>query len=84
MVAHRLKLEYNVDCIFEHVEVSTARWVHSKDPKKFAEFKKRAEDNLAVDHHGEYVYIAPTRVNLHLAQERYPDIQFDAFREIHG
>ncbi|GGZ80914.1 peptide chain release factor 3 [Ignatzschineria indica] len=84
VVAHRLKLEYNVDCIFEHVEVSTARWVHAKDPKKFAEFKKRAEDNLAIDHHGEYVYIAPTRVNLHLAQERYPDIQFDAFREIHG
>ncbi len=84
VVAHRLKLEYNVDCIFEHVDVSTARWVHSKDPKKFDEFKRKAEDNLAVDHHGEYVYIAPTRVNLHLAQERYPDISFDAFREIHG
>ncbi len=84
VVAHRLKLEYNVDCIFEHVDVSTARWVHSTDAKKFAEFKKRAEDNLALDHHGEYVYIAPTRVNLHLAQERYPDISFDAFREIHG
>lgn len=84
VVAHRLKLEYNVDCIFEQVNVATARWVESDDKKKFEEFKKRCYDNLAVDHHGEYVYVAPTRVNLTLTQERYPEIKFKAVREFHG
>jgi peptide chain release factor 3 len=37
--------------------------------------------NLAVDAAGELVYLAPTRVNLQLTQERWPDLQFDATRE---
>jgi len=81
VVAHRLKDEYNVDCIFEPVQVATARWVSSKDEKKLAEFKKKAEDNLALDGAGQLVYIAPTRVNLQLAIEKYPDVQFTATRE---
>jgi peptide chain release factor 3 len=30
----------------------------------------------------DYVYLAPNRVNLQMAQERYPDIQFAETREI--
>jgi peptide chain release factor 3 len=45
------------------------------------EFKKRAFDNLALDHSDSLVYIAPTRVNLSLTEERWPDIQFRATRE---
>jgi peptide chain release factor 3 len=37
--------------------------------------------NLAIDAAGELVYLAPTRVNLQLAQERSPDVQFLATRE---
>ena len=37
--------------------------------------------NLALDAAGELVYLAPTRVNLQLAQERAPDVQFQATRE---
>ena len=40
-------------------------------------------DALALDHHGELVYIAPTRVNLQLTQERWPEVRFTATRE-HG
>jgi len=47
VVAHRLKAEYNVECIFEGVQVATARWVRSSDPKKPAEFEKKGRDNLA-------------------------------------
>jgi peptide chain release factor 3 len=39
--------------------------------------------NLATDHHGDLVYIAPSRVNLQLTQERWPEVQFHATRE-HG
>ena len=83
VAAHRLKAEYGVDCLFENVNVNTARWVSCDDPKKLEEFKKKTQTNLALDHHGELVYIAPSRVNLQLTQERWPDIHFSATRE-HG
>jgi peptide chain release factor 3 len=81
VVAHRLKAEYNVDCFFEPVNVNAARWVDGDDDKRFGEFKDKAVANLALDHAGELVYIAPTRVNLQMTQERWPEIRFNATRE---
>ena len=81
VVAHRLKDEYKVDCQFENVNVATARWVDCDDPKMLAEFEKKAHDNLALDHGDQLVYIAPTRVNLNLTEERWPDIGFRKTRE---
>ncbi|MFO7808932.1 peptide chain release factor 3 [Guyparkeria sp.] len=83
VVAQRLKDEYNVDCRFEAVNVNTARWVECDDPKRFEEFKNKSQANLAIDHAGELVYIAPTRVNLQMTQERWPEVRFLATRE-HG
>ena len=83
VVAQRLKDEYKVDALFEAVNVTTARWVTSTNEKKFEEFKVKAASNLAIDHAGELVYIAPTRVNLQMAQEKWPDIKFHSTRE-HG
>jgi peptide chain release factor 3 len=81
VVAHRLRDEYKVECQFENVNVATARWVECDDPKMLADFKRKAEDNLALDHGGSLVYIAPTRVNLNLTEERWPDIVFRKTRE---
>jgi peptide chain release factor 3 len=81
VVAHRLKDEYNVDCAFESVNVNTARWVSSDDAKRFEQFKVKTAINLAMDHADELVYIAPTRVNLQMTQERWPEIRFHATRE---
>ena len=83
VAAHRLKGEYNVDCLFEAVQVATARWVSCDDPKELARFKTKAQEHLAIDHAGELVYIAPTRVNLNMTMERWPEITFAATRE-HG
>jgi len=33
VVAHRLQYEYNVECTFEHVNVTTARWIECDDEK---------------------------------------------------
>ena len=82
VVAHRLREEYGVECQFESVNVHTARWVHAEDDKKLDEFRRKAHDNLAVDHSDALVYVAPTRVNLQLTEERWPDIQFRATREL--
>jgi peptide chain release factor 3 len=81
VVAFRLADEYGVTCQFEPVNVVTARWVAGGDPVKVAELRTRAHEHLALDHAGELVYLAPTRVNLGLAIERFPDLQFRETRE---
>lgn len=81
VVAYRLKHEYNVDCVYESVSVVTARWVQCDNAKKLDEFKVKAFDYLALDGSDNLTYLAPTRVNLNLAIERWPDIQFKTTRE---
>ena len=81
VVAHRLQDEYKVECQFEAINVATARWVQCDDEKILAEFERKAHDNLALDHGERLVYIAPTRVNLSLTEERWPDIDFLKTRE---
>ncbi len=81
VVAHRLRHEYNVECQFENINVATARWIDCNDPKMLRDFEKKAHDNLALDHGGSLVYIAPTKVNLSLTEERWPDIGFRETRE---
>ena len=82
VVAFRLQDEYGVQCVFETVNVHTARWISTKDDKKLEEFRSKAYDNLAVDHSGALVYLAPGRVNLELTVERWPDITFRETREL--
>jgi peptide chain release factor 3 len=81
VVAYRLRHEYGVDCAFESVPVTTARWVSYDDPKRLEEFRTRLWDQLAMDHAGELVYLAPSRVHLALTQERWPELRFSATRE---
>jgi peptide chain release factor 3 len=86
VVAYRLKDEYGVDASFEPVTVATARWVKlskgsAGNGKKLEEFREKAAMNLAIDAAGELVYLAPTRVNLQLTEERWPDLSFAATRE---
>jgi peptide chain release factor 3 len=81
VVAFRLQDEYGVECQFENINVVTARWVDAANPAKLEEFTARAHDNLALDHAGALVYLAPTRVNLQLTLERWPDIRFRTTRE---
>ena len=81
VVAARLRDEYRVECQFENINVATARWVDCDDEKMLAEFEKKANDNLALDHGDQLVYIAPTKVNLNLTEERWPDIEFRETRE---
>ncbi|MBE1286919.1 MAG: peptide chain release factor 3 [Alteromonadaceae bacterium] len=80
VVVARLKAEYNVDAIYEHVNVATARWIYGSD-RDVDNIKRKAEANVALDGGDNLTYIAPTMVNLSLAQERYPDITFAATRE---
>jgi len=83
VVEHRLKAEYGVDAVFERAGIYTARWVTGSDTNHLNEFIKANQGRLAKDVDGNYAYLADTSVNLRLAQERWPKIQFHSTRE-HG
>ena len=81
VVAFRLADEYGVNCTFEPVNVATARWVDFPDPAKDRLFRERCHEHLALDHAGLLVYLAPTRINLELTLERWPEVSFRETRE---
>ncbi|MCU0833115.1 MAG: peptide chain release factor 3 [Chromatiaceae bacterium] len=82
VAAYRLKDEYGVDAVVEPVGVHTARWVACDDEKLLDQFRVKAYEHLAEDGDGQLVYLAPTRVNLSLTEERWPQIRFLATREL--
>jgi peptide chain release factor 3 len=82
VAVHRLKGEYNVEAIVEPTQVQLARWVTCDDEKELQKFRDKAHDNLALDGDEQLVYLAPTRVNLSLTEERWPNIKFLATREL--
>jgi len=81
VVAYRLKDEYKVEAIYESVNVFTARWITCEDTRKLEDFRRKAAEHLSVDGGGHLTYLAPTRVNLALMEERWPDLAFRATRE---
>jgi peptide chain release factor 3 len=81
VVAFRLQDEYGVQASWDNVNVYTARWIYCEDTKKLAEFRAKAYESLALDHSGALVYLAPSRVNLQLTLERWPDVTFRETRE---
>lgn len=81
VVSHRLEHEYGVDAIFESFSCATARWLRGSQ-KAIEELVDKAGHNVAVDGAGDYVYLAPSTVNLRLTQERFPDVEFLETREI--
>jgi peptide chain release factor 3 len=81
VVAFRLQDEYGVQATWDNVNVYTARWVYCADARKLEEFRVKAHEHLAVDHAGALVYLAPSRVNLQLTLERWPELSFRETRE---
>ena len=81
VVAFRLLDEYKAEAVYEQIIVHTARWIRCADTKILSDFKKKAHEHLADDGGGYLTYLAPSRANLQLMQERWPDIQFLETRE---
>ena len=63
------------------MDVNTARWVECADARMLEDFKRKNDARLAVDSSGALTYLAPSRVNLNLAMERWPEVSFHATRE---
>lgn len=81
VVAHRLKNEYGVDCIYESVNTALARWVECDDEKMLSDFKDEQARNIAMDGAGNLTYLAPSRVSFDITCEQWPAIRFRDTRE---
>ncbi len=81
VVAWRLQHEYGVECRYDAVDVTTARWVDCDDAKKLADFRRQYEARLSLDRAGNLAYLAPSVINLNLVMERWPDVRFRNTRE---
>ena len=82
VVAWRLRNEYGVESGYEPAGIATARWVTGDDPGRLEDFRRGNASRLALDSGGNLAYLAPSMVNLNLAIERWPGIEFHATREI--
>ena len=63
---------------FEETDMAV---VVSQSQNEIEEFKKKAYENIAIDGGGHLTYLAPTRVNLALTIERWPELRFFSTRE---
>lgn len=81
VVSFRLRDEYRAECVWEDANIFTARWVYCDDEKMLQEFKRKNEDNLAIDGGGHLTYLASSRVNLQVIEERWPEVTFAKTRE---
>ena len=81
VVVYRLENEYNVKCIYEPINIVTARWVVCEDKSMLETFKREQSRNLAYDSSEYLTYLAPSRVNLEIAMEKWPEILFNEMRE---
>lgn len=80
LVAFRLNHEYGADCLFEDAGVATVRWV-SGEADAMRPFRAKYADRLALDGGGCLAYLASTRTNLALVEERAGGIGFASTRE---
>ena len=83
VVAQRLQTEYKVDAIFEPADIYTARWLTFPDEVTRKNFEREQQHRMAKDVDGNYVYLASTRYNLDVTQEKWTKVGFHASRE-HG
>ncbi|MCH9744854.1 MAG: peptide chain release factor 3 [Gammaproteobacteria bacterium] len=81
VVAYRLLNEYKVNCIYENVNTVTARWIYCDDKVTLENFKREQQRTLALDGADQLTYLAPSRVNLDITKEHWPDIIFSETRE---
>ena len=83
IVAHRLSAEYNVDALYEEVDIFTARWLTFPDETTRKKFEKDELFSLARDVDDNPVFLSANKYNLKLTLERWPTVGFHATRE-HG
>ena len=82
VIQYRLEHEYGALCKYEPISIYKACWIESENREQLEDFMKRKHTNMAVDKHGNNVYLADTSYALAMAQDKFPDIRFKFTSEI--
>ncbi len=83
VIQYRLEHEYGAKCTYENLNVHKACWVDPKDDKsdEFKEFKRIKSKFLAVDKHGQLVFLADSYFSLQMTEQKFPNITFHSTSE---
>lgn len=77
----RLKAEYNVNAVYEPIDLSVARWVHCEDEKILKKFRQQNEASLTTDSEGWLTFLTTSEYQLGFAVEEWPQVEFRKTRE---
>ncbi len=84
VVAHRLRVEYNVAARIAPAPYVAARWINGDDAAMVARFIEQNEARIALDAADAPTYLLRSPHELTVAQERWPDLRFSVLRERGG
>ena len=80
----RLRSEYGVDAVYEHIDYHVARWIESNDLKRMADFEKKNRSNMVKDAQGSMAYLTTSEFQLDYCMKEWPGIAFFKAREINA
>ncbi len=82
VIQYRLEHEYGAKCTYESYSMYKACWIESTNKVQLKDFMLRKSNNIAKDKQGKDVFLAESRYELEMAQEKYPDIVFSFKSEV--
>jgi peptide chain release factor 3 len=84
VVAHRLRVEYNVAARIAPAPYVAARWIDGDDEAMVARFLEQHASRVALDAADAPTYLVRTPHEITVAQERWPQLRFSVLRERGG
>ncbi len=76
VIQYRLKHEYGASCQYTPVNLNKACWLSSENESDLQEFVKKKQRHIALDKHGNTVFLAESAWMLKMAQEDFPKVNF--------
>ena len=84
VVAHRLRVEYNVEARIAPAPYVAARWINGPDQAMVDRFLDQNAARVALDAADAPTYLVRSLHEITVAQERWPDLRFSVLRERGG
>ncbi len=84
VVAHRLRVEYNVEARIAPAPYTMARWLDADEPSTIARFIEQNASRIALDAADAPTWLVRSPHEITVAQERWPQLRFSVMRERGG
>lgn len=81
VVAIRLEQEYQISCQYGACPFVIAHWIEAEKASDRERFLAHHQNQIAIDSQNDWVFLAQSKVQLSLVQERFPEIILSSKRE---